>query len=68
MTKKQWDLFNNALATATTLLSGRIAELNVRKGDASMYEQWMAEAVEAREALHELGKQMPVSVWLGEVA
>ena len=64
MTRKQWELFNQTIATATTVLEMRIAELKYRGADASMYESWMREALAAREELHKLGAAIPWAVWI----
>lgn len=55
MTKKQWDLLNEATSMATTLIRSEIEDCTRKKCDASMYERWMVTAQEAKEELIRMG-------------
>ena len=63
MTRKQWDVLNLTVASAQTMLRGRIAEYEAKGHDAAMYQEWLAEADQAREALTTLGARMPHEIW-----
>jgi hypothetical protein len=64
ISKKQYDLFVAAIATAKTLLATRIEELTAKNWSTAMYEGWLAEAEQANQEIIALGIKMPASEWL----
>ena len=55
LTKKQWDLLNEATSMATVLIRSEIEDCTRKKCDAAMYERWMVLAQEAKEELIRMG-------------
>jgi hypothetical protein len=68
MTRKQWDLLNQTVASAQTMLRSRIAEYEAKGHDAAMYQAWLDEADEARTELSRLGSAIPYEVWFAKEA
>lgn len=63
ITRKQWDLFNEATSIALTLVNSKLVEYKSQGYESAVYEGWLEEVREAKLALQAISAAMPFEVW-----